>query len=59
MTIIAMDRRKHSLDTYALLQAAITGDEEGVREALKAGADVNAVDARGRTALTSAITGDS
>lgn len=59
MTIIAMDRRKHSFDTYALLQAAIIGDEESVREALKAGADVNAVDACGRTALTSAITGDS
>jgi ankyrin repeat protein len=54
-----MDRRQHSFDTYALLQAAIKGDEEGVREALEAGADINAVDARGRTALTCAITGDS
>lgn len=53
-----MDRRQHSFDTYALLQAAIMGDEEGVRKALQAGADVNAVDASGRTALTNAITGE-
>jgi ankyrin repeat protein len=34
------------------------GDEEDVREALQAGADVNAADANGRTSLTSAITGE-
>jgi ankyrin repeat protein len=54
----AMARRQHSFDTYALLQAAIQGDDQGVREALDAGADVNAVDAHGRTALTTAITGE-
>lgn len=34
------------------------GDEESARRALDAGADVNAVDASGRTALTNAITGE-
>ena len=53
------DRQQHSFDSHTLLQAALKGDEEGVREALEAGADVNAIDACGRTALTSAITGES
>ena len=53
-----MDRRQHSFDTFALLRAAMEGDEEDVREALQAGADVNAADANGRTSLTSAITGE-
>lgn len=53
-----MDRRQCSVDTYALLQAAIIGNEAGVRRALMAGADVNATDASGRTALTNAITGE-
>lgn len=34
------------------------GDEEGTRRALQGGADVNATDASGRTALTNAITGE-
>ena len=53
-----MERPQHSFDTFALLQAAMKGNEEDVQEALKAGADVNAVDASGRTALTCAITGE-
>jgi ankyrin repeat protein len=53
-----MDVRQYSPDSSSLLQAAIQGDEEGVRQALQAGADVNATDAKGRTALTNAITGE-
>lgn len=53
-----MDRKQHSFETYALLRAAMDGDEEGARRALDEGADVNAIDASGRTALTNAITGE-
>lgn len=55
-----MDRRQHSFDNYTfkLLKAATTGDEEGVRRALEAGADINAGDGSGKTALTSAIMGE-
>jgi ankyrin repeat protein len=53
-----MERLQHSFDTFALLRAAMKGDEGDVHEALQAGADVNAVDASGRTALTCAITGE-
>jgi hypothetical protein len=43
---------------FGLHRAASLGDSEGVKCALRLGADVNALDATGRTALMCAIAGD-
>ncbi|KAI9439884.1 hypothetical protein H4582DRAFT_1943729 [Lactarius indigo] len=42
-----------------LLEAVIRGDEHGVRSLLERGADVNAADAKGRSAVACAIAGES
>ena len=47
-----------SSSTFGLHRAAALGDAEGVRGAFRLGADVNALDATGRTALMCAIAGD-
>ena len=46
------------LDNYGLHQCALLGDDEGVRRALRDGADVNALDAAGRTAVMCAVAGE-
>ncbi|KZT07658.1 ankyrin [Laetiporus sulphureus 93-53] len=46
-------------ESVALLDAATRADVSAVRRALGRGADVNAVDDAGRTAVTNAIAGDS
>ncbi|KAF6759873.1 hypothetical protein DFP72DRAFT_119153 [Ephemerocybe angulata] len=43
---------------HGLHRAAVRGDDDGVRYALRLGADVNALDATGKTALICAIAGD-
>ncbi|TFK35544.1 hypothetical protein BDQ12DRAFT_687935 [Crucibulum laeve] len=53
-----MDRVQHSFDNYGLHQAAITGDDEGIRRALNAGADINALDNAGRTVIMCVIAGE-
>lgn len=53
-----MDRPRHSFDNYGLHLAAIAGDDEGVQRALGLGADVNALDAAGRTAVMCAVAGE-
>jgi hypothetical protein len=42
----------------SLHQATLQGDLEGVRRAIDAGADINALDDSGRTALTCALAGE-
>jgi ankyrin repeat protein len=48
----------HSLENLSLHAAAIKGDCERTRKALDGGADVNAVDSVGRTALACAVFGE-
>ena len=54
-----MDSYPHdSLDNFALHQLALIGDDEGVQNALRQGASVNALDSAGRTAIMCAIAGE-
>lgn len=53
-----MSRVQRSFENCALLQAASEGCPDAVRDALDAGADINASDSSGRTILTCAITAD-
>lgn len=53
-----MDTNQHSFENFGLQRAAAAGDDEGVRQALHSGADVNALTLEGKTALMSAIAGD-
>jgi len=46
------------LDCCGLHHFALIGDDEGVCRALRDGADVNAVDAPGRTAIMCAVSGN-
>ena len=52
-----MDSTQQHLNN-TLCRAAAAGDDHGVRYALRAGADVNTVDATGKTALMCAIAGN-
>ncbi|KAJ6466526.1 hypothetical protein C8R47DRAFT_37538 [Mycena vitilis] len=47
-----------SFDHCGLHRAALEGDDDGVRHALRSGASVNDVDAEGRTAVMCAIAGE-
>ncbi|KAI6042948.1 hypothetical protein EDC04DRAFT_2563561 [Pisolithus marmoratus] len=53
-----MSRVQRSFENSALLQAASEGCASAVRDALEAGADINASDSSGRTILTCALTAD-
>ncbi|KAF8434088.1 hypothetical protein L210DRAFT_3454250 [Boletus edulis BED1] len=53
-----MSRPHRSFENFALLQAASEGSASAVRDALEAGADINASDTSGRTVLTCALTAD-
>lgn len=53
-----MSRPHRSFENFALLQAASEGNASAVRDALQAGADINATDTSGRTVLTCALTAD-
>lgn len=53
-----MSRVQRSFENFALLQAASEGSASAVRDALDAGADINASDSSGRTVLTCALTAD-
>lgn len=48
----------HSSEFFGLHRAAAAGDDDGVRYALRSGADVNTLDATGKTALMCAIAGE-
>lgn len=52
-----MARVQHSFDNFGLHEAAMRGDDEGVRKALNSGANVNALDDAGRTVITCAVAG--
>ncbi|KAJ6608679.1 hypothetical protein B0H10DRAFT_1815316 [Mycena sp. CBHHK59/15] len=47
-----------SFDHFGLHQAALMGDDGGVRRALRSGASVNALDSAGRTAVMCAVAGE-
>ena len=57
-SILSMDAVHPSLENFGLHYAAAAGDDDGVRYALRSGADVNALDAAGKTALMCAIAGN-
>ncbi|KAF9480020.1 hypothetical protein BDN70DRAFT_656893 [Pholiota conissans] len=46
------------LDNYGLHYSALAGDDEGVRRALRDGANINALDYAGRTAVMCVVTGE-
>lgn len=46
-----------SSDNFGLQLWALGGDDEGVQDAIDAGANINATDASGRTALMCAVAG--
>ncbi|KAF8183412.1 ankyrin repeat-containing domain protein [Pholiota molesta] len=46
------------LDNFGLHHSSLVGDHEGVRRALRDGADVNSLDAAGRTAVMCAVAGE-
>lgn len=52
------ERRVLSIHQMSLLDAAIRADENAVAAAIHAGADVNTLNAAGRSALVCAIGGD-
>ncbi|KAJ7039657.1 hypothetical protein C8F04DRAFT_1086121 [Mycena alexandri] len=57
--LVFMPRRAQpSFDHYGLHQAALTGDDDGVRRALRSGASVNDLDSAGRTAFMCAVAGE-
>ncbi|KAJ3732121.1 ankyrin repeat-containing domain protein [Lentinula guzmanii] len=47
-----------SSDNFGLQFLALAGDDEGVQDAIDSGANVNAIDASGRTALMCAVAGE-
>ncbi|KAJ3758993.1 hypothetical protein EV360DRAFT_42744 [Lentinula raphanica] len=47
-----------SSDNFGLQFLALAGDDEGVQDAIDSGANVNAIDASGRTALMCALAGN-
>lgn len=47
-----------SFDNHGLHAAALIGDDEGVLQAINAGADINALDSAGRTAIMCAVAGE-
>ncbi|KAJ7510484.1 hypothetical protein B0H11DRAFT_2216274 [Mycena galericulata] len=51
-------RAPPSFDHYVLHQAALMGDDEGVRRALRSGVSVNDLDSAGRTAIMCAVAGE-
>ncbi|KAJ7352365.1 hypothetical protein DFH08DRAFT_85230 [Mycena albidolilacea] len=53
-----MFRRAQPSFRYGLHQAALKGDDEGVRHALRSGASVNDLDSAGRTAIMCAVAGE-
>ncbi|KAH9481761.1 Ankyrin repeat domain-containing protein 55 [Psilocybe cubensis] len=53
-----MDSTYGPLDNYGLHKYALIGDDEGVRRALSKGADINALDTAGRTALMCVVAGE-
>ncbi|GLB44891.1 putative ankyrin repeat [Lyophyllum shimeji] len=53
-----MEYPQHSFDQFGLHSAATAGDDEAVARALQYGADVNGLDAAGRTALMCAVAGE-
>lgn len=53
-----MDSTHDSLQNYRLHHYALLGDDEGVRNALQEGADINALDGAGRTAIMCAVAGE-
>ncbi|KAI5983628.1 hypothetical protein EDD15DRAFT_2178640 [Pisolithus albus] len=53
-----MSRVQRTFEKSALLQAASAGCASAVRDALKAGANINTSDSSGRTILTCALTAD-
>ena len=52
-----MGYAQHSFNHCGLHAAAMAGDDEGVRCALDMGADINALDNAGRTAVMCAVAG--
>lgn len=52
-----MDYELHSLN-FDLHRAALNGDDDAVRRALREGANINALDAAGRTTIMCAIAGE-
>ncbi|KNZ73326.1 Ankyrin repeat domain-containing protein 50 [Termitomyces sp. J132] len=53
-----MERSQLSFDQFGLHTFATVGDDEGVDRALSHGADINALDSAGRTALMCAVAGE-
>ncbi|KAG5353025.1 hypothetical protein C0989_010993 [Termitomyces sp. Mn162] len=53
-----MERSQLSFDQFGLHSFATVGDDEGVDRALSHGADINALDSAGRTALMCAVAGE-
>ncbi|KAG6888994.1 hypothetical protein C0992_006815 [Termitomyces sp. T32_za158] len=53
-----MERSQFSFDQFGLHSFATAGDDEGVDRALSYGADINALDSTGRTALMCAVAGE-
>lgn len=49
---------QHSISRFNLHSSALSGDPVLVRRAILAGADVNALDAVGRSALMCAVAGE-
>ena len=46
------------LENHGLHRFALVGDDDGVRRSLRAGADINALDNAGRTAVMCAVAGE-
>jgi hypothetical protein len=53
-----MDSSIDFIDNFGLHHYAIIGDNEGVRRSLCEGADVNALDTAGRTAVMCVVAGE-
>ncbi|KAK7032797.1 E3 ubiquitin-protein ligase XBAT33 [Favolaschia claudopus] len=53
-----MARPNQPSSSHCLHQAALRGDGEGVRRAIRSGADVNDLDSTGRTAMMFAVAGE-
>ncbi|PPQ83092.1 hypothetical protein CVT25_003796 [Psilocybe cyanescens] len=53
-----MDSTYGPLDNYGLHKYALIGDDEGVRRSLSEGADINALDTAGRSALMCVVAGE-
>ncbi|PPQ95745.1 hypothetical protein CVT26_015871 [Gymnopilus dilepis] len=46
------------LENHGLHRFALVGDDDGIRRSLRAGADINALDSAGRTAVMCAVAGE-